>query len=125
MTLPLLLALKRCLPAERDAVVAVLKTAARRTLELEAEGVLAPERVLERASSRPCSSVVRRHRGVEDTNARARAARRSAPPTRSRPSPTAPCKEALARGRWLRRSSARADPLGASLPRPAVPRRDP
>jgi octaprenyl-diphosphate synthase len=71
VTLPLLLALKRCLPAEREAVVAVLKTAARRTAELEAEGLLSRERVLELAELEPVLEVVRRHRGVEDTNARA------------------------------------------------------
>jgi octaprenyl-diphosphate synthase len=71
VTLPLLLALKRCLPAEREAVVAVLKTAARRTLELEAEGLLSPERVLEARELEPVLEVVRRHRGIEDTDARA------------------------------------------------------
>jgi octaprenyl-diphosphate synthase len=71
VTLPLLLALKRCLPAEREAVVAVLKTAARRALELEAEGLRATEQVLDAHELEPVLEVVRRHRGIEDTDARA------------------------------------------------------
>jgi octaprenyl-diphosphate synthase len=71
VTLPLLLALKRCLPAEREAVVTVLKTAARRALELEAEGLRSPERVLDASELAPVLEVVRRHRGIEDTDARA------------------------------------------------------
>jgi octaprenyl-diphosphate synthase len=71
VTLPLLLALKRCLPAEREVVVAVLKTAARRTLELEAEGILSSERVLELRELACVLEVVQRHRGIEDTDARA------------------------------------------------------
>jgi octaprenyl-diphosphate synthase len=71
VTLPLLLALKRCLPAAREAVVAVLKTAARRALELEAEGLRATEQVLDANELEPVLEVVRRHRGIEDTDARA------------------------------------------------------
>ena len=49
----------------------MLKTAARRTLELEAEGILSPERVLEARELEPVLEVVQRHRGIEDTDARA------------------------------------------------------
>jgi octaprenyl-diphosphate synthase len=71
VTLPLLLALKRSLPAEREAVSGALKTAARRSAELEAEGQHSPERVLEASELAPVLEIVERYRGVEDTNARA------------------------------------------------------
>lgn len=71
VTLPLLLALKRAAPAERDAVAAVLKTAARRAAELEAEGERSPERVLTPGELAPVIDLVARHRGVEDTDRRA------------------------------------------------------
>ena len=71
VTLPLLLALKRCGGPERDEVAAVLKTAARRSAELEAEGVVAPERVLDEAELAPVLALVERHRGVADTDRRA------------------------------------------------------
>lgn len=71
VTLPLLLALKRCTPAEREAAASVLKTAARRAAELAAEGISQPERVLDDADLEPVRSLVERHRGVEDTDRRA------------------------------------------------------
>ncbi len=94
VTLPLLLTLKRCNAAERDALAAVLKTAARRASELEAEGVVAPERVLEDAELAPVLELVRRHRGVADTDRRARehVARAAAAIA---PFPAGPAKEAL------------------------------
>jgi octaprenyl-diphosphate synthase len=72
VTLPLLLTLKRCSAAERDAIADVLKTAARRTLELESEGLLSPERVLSAAELAPVVDLITRHRGIEDTDRRAR-----------------------------------------------------
>jgi octaprenyl-diphosphate synthase len=99
VTLPLLLALKRCLPAEREAVAAVLKTAARRSVELEAEGMHAPERVLEPAELAPVLEVVRRHRGVEDTNARAAQHAERATDAIA-PFPDGPVKQALAAAAW-------------------------
>jgi len=71
VTLPLLLTLKRCSAAERDAVAAVLKTAAQRASELEAEGRLAMEEVLDADELAPVLELVERHRGVVDTNRRA------------------------------------------------------
>jgi octaprenyl-diphosphate synthase len=71
VTLPLLLALKRCSAAERDATEAVLKTAARRSADLEGGGRLEPERVLSEAELAPVVDLVRRHRGIEDTDRRA------------------------------------------------------
>src|SRR5262245_7488677 len=62
VTLPLLLALKRCSASERDAVAALLKTVARRVDEGGAAGDL---------DLSPAIDVVRRHRGVEDTVRRA------------------------------------------------------
>jgi octaprenyl-diphosphate synthase len=99
VTLPLLLALKRCLPAEREAVAAVLKTAARRSVELEAEGLLAPEQVLEPSELAPVLDVVKRYRGVEDTHARAaQHAQRAADAIA--PFPDGPVKQALAAAAW-------------------------
>ncbi len=71
VTLPLLLALKRCTPAERETASAVLKTAARRTAELGARGETAPELVLSEEDLAPVLEIVDRHRGVEDTDRRA------------------------------------------------------
>ncbi|MGH0032394.1 MAG: polyprenyl synthetase family protein [Myxococcota bacterium] len=62
VTLPLLLALKRCTPAERDAVASVLKSAAR--AELSDEDAPAPDLA-------PALEVVSRYRGLEDTVRRA------------------------------------------------------
>jgi len=62
VTLPLLLALKRCTAAERDEVASLLKAVARRA----GEGGDTPELDLS-----PAIDVVRRHRGVEDTVRRA------------------------------------------------------
>jgi octaprenyl-diphosphate synthase len=61
VTLPLLLALKRCTPAEREAVASLLKSVSR-----NAGGPDAP--ALDLA---PAIEVVRRYRGVEDTVRRA------------------------------------------------------
>ena len=63
VTLPLLLALKRCSAAERDAVASLLKMIARRI-----EDGAAPDGDLDLASA---IDVVARHRGVEDTVRRA------------------------------------------------------
>jgi octaprenyl-diphosphate synthase len=72
VTLPLLLTLKRATAAERDAVAAVLKTAARRTAELQAEGIVAVEQVLGAEELAPVVELVERHHGIVDTNRRAR-----------------------------------------------------
>jgi octaprenyl-diphosphate synthase len=72
VTLPLLLALKRCTAAEREGASALLKTAARRAAELSSEGVSDPDRVLSDSELAPVVEIVRRHRGVEDTDRRAR-----------------------------------------------------
>ena len=60
VTFPLLLALKRCTAAQRDAVAALIKSVGRRQVVQEAELDLGP-----------ALDVVRRHRGVEDTVRRA------------------------------------------------------
>jgi len=62
ITLPLLLALKRCTPAERDAIGLVLKSAAHLAEVVEPQAVLDLE---------PAIAAVRRYRGVEDTVRRA------------------------------------------------------
>jgi len=62
VTLPLLLAMKRCTPAERDEVAAVLKAAAR--AELSDVSVAEPDLA-------PALAAVTRYRGVEDTVRRA------------------------------------------------------
>jgi octaprenyl-diphosphate synthase len=64
VTLPLLLALKRCSASERDAVASLLKTVSRRADEGE-DAVS--------VDLSPAIEVVRRHRGVEDTVRRAEA----------------------------------------------------
>jgi octaprenyl-diphosphate synthase len=81
VTLPLLLALKRCTPAEREAVVAMLKSAARQALAAPAD---------EPPDLGPALDVVERYRGVADTVRRAeqymeRAAVAIAPFSESRP----------------------------------------
>ena len=65
VTLPLLLALKRCRPAEREVIAAALKGAARR--ELGGADEAAPEEVELAAAL----DVVERHRGVADSIRRA------------------------------------------------------
>lgn len=72
VTLPLLLALKRCTPAEREAVGSVLKTAARRSATLSSRGESAPEQVLSEVDLAPVLEIVERHRGLVDTDRRAR-----------------------------------------------------
>jgi octaprenyl-diphosphate synthase len=72
VTLPLLLALKRCTAAEREAAAALLKTAARRAAELSSEGITDPDQVLSEEDLAPVQDLVRRYRGVEDTDRRAR-----------------------------------------------------
>jgi octaprenyl-diphosphate synthase len=64
ITLPLLLALKRCRPAEREAIGGLLKSAARLAIGED----LAPATELD---LEPALSAVRRYRGVEDTVRRA------------------------------------------------------
>jgi len=66
VTLPLLLALKRCSAAERDGVISVLKTAARRA---PAGSEAVPDG--EPPDLEPAIDLVRRYRGVEDTDRRA------------------------------------------------------
>lgn len=94
VTLPLLLTLKRCSVAERAEIGAVLKTAARRAAELEADGDPDRSLVLSDAELAPVIECVERHRGVADTDRRAdehvaRAAAAIAP------FPDGPAKEAL------------------------------
>ncbi len=94
VTLPLLLALKRCTAAEREQVAAVLKTAAGRSASLEAEGVVAPDQVLSDEELLPVRELVDRYRGLPDTDRRAdehvaRAAAAIAP------FPDGPAKDAL------------------------------
>jgi len=72
VTLPLLLALKRCSAAERDGAAALLKTAGRRAAALSAEGVNDPQQVLSDEDLAPVLDIVRRYRGVEDADRRAR-----------------------------------------------------
>jgi len=64
VTLPLLLALKRCTPAERDAIGIVLKSAARLAEVADA----ATDEALD---LEPATDAVQRYRGVEDTVRRA------------------------------------------------------
>lgn len=71
VTLPLLLTLKRCSASEREAIGALLKTAARRTSELEELGPVPVERVLDARELAPVLELVARHHGVLDTNRRA------------------------------------------------------
>ena len=69
VTLPLLLALKRCTPAEREAVVGVLKSAAHRAElapEVAAEALAAGELDLT-----PALELIERYHGVADTVRRA------------------------------------------------------
>jgi len=94
VTLPLLLTLKRCNAAEREAVASLLKTAARRTQELEAEGVLSPELVLSSAELAPVVELIARHHGIEDTDRRAREHVARAADTVA-PFPDGPAKRAL------------------------------
>jgi octaprenyl-diphosphate synthase len=71
VTLPLLLALKRCAPAEREAIASVLKAAAR-LAELEGVGAPAGEAPGRGALDLgPALEVVARTRGVEDAVRRA------------------------------------------------------
>src|SRR4029450_292784 len=72
VTLPLALALKRATAAERAAAAALLKTAARRAAELSSEGVSDSEQVLSDEDLEPVQEMVRRYRGLEDTDRRAR-----------------------------------------------------
>jgi octaprenyl-diphosphate synthase len=71
VTLPLLLTLKRCTSAERDAVEVILKAASNQLAELHAEGQLTPEAVIAPRDLELVLELVKRHRGVEDTNRRA------------------------------------------------------
>ena len=94
VTLPLLLALKRSTAAERDAIASILKSAAQRTHELESVGAVQVDEVMTRDELALVTELVRRHRGIEDTNRRAeehvlRAAEAIAP------FPDGPAKDAL------------------------------
>ena len=66
MTLPLLLTLKRCEPAERDRIATLLKNAARLT---EIAGPEEPS--IEQLDLGPALELIARYRGVEDTVRRA------------------------------------------------------
>ncbi len=72
VTLPLLLALKRATASERDAIASVLKTASQRAAELQAEGIVAVDQVLDARELAPVVELVERHHGILDTNRRAR-----------------------------------------------------
>ncbi len=94
VTLPLLLTLKRCTSSEREQIARALKTAAQRTQELEAEGPVEIDQVLTASELEPVVELVRRHRGIEDTNRRAEEhVRRAA--VAIAPFPDGPIKEAL------------------------------
>ena len=69
ITMPLLLALKRCTPAERDAVAGLLKGAAR-LAELDPGGAAAPDAAAA-LDLAPALEAVERYRGVVDTVRRA------------------------------------------------------
>ena len=69
VTLPLLLTLKRCVPAEREVIASVLKSAARAAALAASEGD-EPGHDLDLA---PALELVERHRGVADTIRRAEA----------------------------------------------------
>lgn len=71
VTLPLLLTLKRCTSAERELISGLLKTAAQRTHELEAQSPIEMDQVLSPDELAPILELVRRHRGIEDTDRRA------------------------------------------------------
>ena len=70
VTLPLLLALKRCAPAEREQIVGILKAASRRAADAGGLGSL--EETLPDEELQPLLDLVTRYRGVEDTLRRAR-----------------------------------------------------
>jgi len=94
VTLPLLLALKRCTSAERDAVEVVLKAASDRRAELQVEGRDSPETVIAPRDLELVLELVERHRGVADTNRRAEQHVARAAATIA-PFPDCPAKEAL------------------------------
>jgi octaprenyl-diphosphate synthase len=93
VTLPLLLTLKRCTAAARDAVDAILKAASNRLMELQVEdrdaGAILPAADLELVLE-----LVERHHGVADTNRRAEQHVARAAATLA-PFPDCPAKEAL------------------------------
>lgn len=68
VTLPLLLTLKRCEPAERDRIATLVKSAARLT-EINLGGLEEP--ALEQLDVGPALELIARYRGVEDTVRRA------------------------------------------------------
>jgi octaprenyl-diphosphate synthase len=71
VTLPLLLTLKRCTPAERDAVDNVLKTASSQLSERQSEGRPTPQASIAPRYLELVLDLVKRYRGVADTNRRA------------------------------------------------------
>ena len=70
MTLPLLLTLKRCAPAEREAIAGVVKTAGR-LAELDLVAAADGADVSETLDLEPVTLLVGKYRGVEDTIRRA------------------------------------------------------
>jgi octaprenyl-diphosphate synthase len=70
VTLPLLLTLKRCAPAEREQIVGILKAASRRAADAGGLGSL--EETLPDEELQPLLDLVTRYHGVEDTLRRAR-----------------------------------------------------
>jgi octaprenyl-diphosphate synthase len=94
VTLPLLLTLKRCTAAARDAVDAILKAASNRLMELQVEDRVTPESILPAADLELVLELVERHHGVADTNRRAEQHVARAAATLA-PFPDCPAKEAL------------------------------
>ena len=122
MTLPLLLALKRCTAAEREEVAALLKTAGRRAATLAAEGSSTRRRCSPTRISRRSLELVRalprrrgHRRGAPRSTSRARA-RRDRPLPRRRREARAP-----------RGGRVRGEPRATSCSplAPLVPGRDP
>jgi len=71
VTLPLLLTLKRCTPAERERIGAVLKAAARASAQATLHGEVPAADALPEGELQAVLELVARHRGVEDAGRRA------------------------------------------------------
>jgi octaprenyl-diphosphate synthase len=71
VTLPLLLTLKRCTAAEREAIAALLKLVSRRSAAAAFDSEDAAPAPIAEAELSPVLDLVARHRGVEDTVRRA------------------------------------------------------
>ncbi len=67
VTLPLLLTLKRCAPAERERIGALLKAAARLSAQAIAHGEAPADDAIPESELAAVLELVARHRGVEDT----------------------------------------------------------